>query len=265
MSYLEIENLSFSYGKREIFRDVCLSADPGEIFCLTGPNGCGKTTLQHCILGRLKPQSGSISINGRSLSDYAPRELAAETAYVPQNHTRAFPYRVLDVVAMGRLRNRRLSSGREDSEKAVQVLGELGMEELAEKEYTALSGGELQMVLVARALCQDSRILILDEPAAHLDIKHSQRILNLLCRISRQRGKMIIMSTHDFNHPLLMADSGANVRMALMHGGSLGPAERPEKLLSSGSLQEVYGIESRLLSVDGQRHFLAAWSREDGR
>lgn len=267
MSYLEVKDLAFSYGDREVFRNLSFSVEPGEIFCLVGPNGCGKTTLQHCILGHLHCKSGDILINGRSIKDFSAAGLASEIAFVPQDHSRSFPYRVLDVVAMGQIRNRHFAvSGKDDEKKAMEVLKKLGIDFLAETEYTALSGGELQMVLLARALCQDSNILILDEPAAHLDTKRAQSILMLLNRIARDDGKMILMSTHDFNHPLLFEDEGANVKMAFMEKGVLSRSGTPMEILSSGCLQDVYGIESQILEVNGvmKRHYLAAWSRERG-
>lgn len=269
MSYLRVENLSFSYGekrdknRKKVFENVSFSVETGQIFCLVGPNGCGKTTLQHCILGHLHKDSGEIYINEKPLSSYSSNALAAEIAFVPQNHVRSFPYKVIDVVAMGQIRKRHQFSSNEDINKAArEILEKLEISDLADKEYTALSGGELQMVLVARALCQDSKILILDEPAAHLDIKRTQNILMLLQKIAKEENKIIIMSTHDFNHPLLFEDEGANVRMALMENGALSKSGKPLELLSSGCLDNLYGLESQVVEIerDKTRHYLAAWS-----
>ena len=268
MSYLEVKNLSFSYGDSDVFSDESFSVDEGQIFCLVGPNGCGKTTLQHCILGYLKPDQGEILIDGRPLESYSARKLAAEIAYVPQNHTRSFPYRVIDVVAMGQIRKKRqFSSDSYMLEAAHEILKKLEIDHLEEKEYTALSGGELQMVMVARALCQDSRVLILDEPSAHLDVKRTQNILLLLTKIAKEDKKIILMSTHDFNHPLLFEDEGADVRMALMHDGSFSGSGRPGEILSGGCLDELYGINSRIVEIDAdkKRHYLATWNSNSQR
>lgn len=266
MSSLEVTGLSFSYGTRQVFSDVSFCVEPGEIFCLVGPNGCGKTTLEHCILGHLKPDSGSIRIGGKPLASYSSRALAGQMAYVPQSHTRSFPYRTLDLVAMGQIRNRQLFQlGEGSQEQALAVLEQLGIAHLADTQYTTLSGGELQMVLLARALCQDSDILVLDEPAAHLDVKRTQKILLQLAQISKNQGKTILLSTHDFNHPLLFQDEGAKVRMALMEKGTLSRSGLPTELLGSGCLMEIYGIHSRVLEVpaDKPRHYLAAWGGEE--
>lgn len=265
MSLLEVKGLSFSYGKQPVFSDVSFSIDEGQIFCLVGPNGCGKTTLEHCVLSHLKPQTGEIRIQGQPLSSYSPARLAAELAYVPQSHSRSFPYRTVDVVAMGQTRRQKpLQFGSWDLSAVVAVMEQLGISHLAETEYTALSGGELQMVLLARALVQESRLLVLDEPAAHLDVKRTQKILLLLAKLAREQGKTILMSTHDFNHPLLFEDEGADVKMALMEKGRLSRSGTPLALLSSGCLDDIYGIRSQVIEVktDKTRHYLAAWSEE---
>ncbi|MBQ2697093.1 MAG: ABC transporter ATP-binding protein [Clostridia bacterium] len=266
MSLLTVQNLSFSYGTREIFSGVSFAVEQGQIFCLVGPNGCGKTTLQHCLLGHLRPQSGSVLIEGKPLTDHTPRDLAAQLAFVPQSHSRSFPYQTVDVVALGRTRRRKpLQPGGDEREQALAVMERLGIAHLAETEYTTLSGGELQMVLLARALAQESAMLVLDEPAAHLDVRRAQGILLLLAQIAKEQGRSILLSTHDFNHPLFFEDEGADVKMALMEGGRLGRAGRPLELLSSGCLKEVYGIESRVVTVkaDKERHYLAAWAETD--
>ena len=263
MSLLEARELAFSYGDKPIFADVGFSVGKGQVFCLVGPNGCGKTTLVHCILAHLKPTSGSILIDGADVAGLSPRERAAKIAYVPQTHVRSFPYRTVDVVAMGRTRQQRfLGSDTGAIESALRTMARLNIDHLAETEYTALSGGELQMVLVARALAQESEILVLDEPAAHLDVKRMQDILLMLAELARDHGTTIVLSTHDFNHPLMLQDEGADVRMALMNDGRFSATGTPLDMLSSDLLGSVYGVQSRIveLQTTPPRHFLAVWS-----
>lgn len=263
MSLLEVKDLSFSYGEKQIFSQVSFEVDIGQVFCLVGPNGCGKTTLEHCILSHLRPQNGQILIRGKKIEEYSSRELAEEIAYVPQSHTRSFPYKTIDVVAMGQTRRHgMLHSGDVQPEKILQYMEQLGIAHLAETEYTTLSGGELQMVLLARALVQESSILVLDEPAAHLDVKRTQNILQMLCKLVKEQGKTIVLSTHDFNHSLFFQDEGVDVKMALMENGNLSKSGAPIELLSSGFLKDIYGISSQVLKVfaDKPRHYLAAWS-----
>lgn len=268
MSLLEVKDLAFAYGDKPVFENASFSVDRGQVFCLVGPNGCGKTTLEHCLLAHLKPQRGSISIDGKDLSAFSPRQLAAEIAYVPQNHVRSFPYRTVDMVAMGCTRQQRfMESSAGSVERALGMMERLGIAHLAEVEYTTLSGGELQMALVARALVQDSRILVLDEPTAHLDVKRGLDILLTLRDLACEREKTIVLSTHDFNQPLMLQDEGADVRMALMENGAMSEAGTPLDMLSSGCLNDLYGIQSQVVELAGSpaRHYLAMWSGDGER
>lgn len=262
MSWLEVRNLDFSYGNKKIFEKVDLDIQPGEIFCLVGPNGCGKTTLQHCILGLLKPEKGTILLKGKPYLSYSVRERARIAAFVPQNHTCAFPYRVADVVAMGNIRKKSpfdLSLRREEK-LAREIMEQMGILSLAEKEYNSLSGGELQLVLIARALCQQSDMLVLDEPTAHLDVRRAQELLRLISELAKS-GKTILMATHDFNQPLFFEDEGNRVKMALMDQGRLSTSDLPLSLLTSGEADRIYGVHSQVaeLSADKKRHYFVIW------
>lgn len=268
MSLLEVDDLAFSYGSKPVFEHVSFTVNAGQVFCLVGPNGCGKTTLEHCVLRHLQPQHGSISVNGKELSAYSERDLAGEIAYVPQTHTRSFPYRTVDVVAMGLTRQQRFMDSRANNEsRALEVMEQLGIRHLAETEYTTLSGGELQMTLLARAIVQGSNMLVLDEPVAHLDVRRTQDILLLLARLANEGGLGILLSTHDFNHPLLLQDEGVNVQMGLMESGHLSAVGVPLEVLSSNCLNDIYGIESQVVEIPGTppHHFLATWSNNNDR
>lgn len=265
MSLMEVRSLSFAYGKKAVFQDVSFCLEPGQIFCLVGPNGCGKTTLVHCVLSHLKPRSGSVLVRGKEVSSYTDRELAAELAYVPQTHTRAFPYQTLDVVSMGRIRKHRWAAcGKEDREAALACMERLGIGHLWDAPYTTLSGGELQTVLLARAIAQESSILVLDEPGSHLDIRHSLELNQRLAALAKEQNTAVLLSTHDLNQPLDLLDNGADVKMALMENGELSEASSPLEMLDSDLLGKLYGIESRLLTVNAgsERHFVATWKEE---
>lgn len=265
MSLLEIRSLSFAYGPKSVFTDVSFSLEPGQVFCLAGPNGCGKTTLLHCVLSHLKPHSGTVLIDGKELSSYSDRALAKELAYVPQTHVTSFPYTVLDVVAMGRIRNHRWPVCDEsDHSAAKDCLEKLGIGHLADSAYSALSGGELQTVLLARAIVQDSRVLLLDEPYSHLDLKRSLELNLFLASLTKERNTAVLLTTHDLNRPLELSDAGADVKMALMENGRLSPAASPEEVLTSGLIEQLYSVKSRLLTIpaDHERHCLAVWKEE---
>ena len=275
MNAVEVQDLSFSYGHRPVFSHVSFQVKSGEIFCLVGPNGCGKSTLLRCILGHLQPQAGEIRIGGKLLAEYRAPTLADQLAYVPQSHTRAFPFRTVDVVGpWGQIRKGGLFAGQTgQTRRAMAVLEQLHLAHLAETEYTSLSGGELQMVLLARALCQDSETLVLDEPAAHLDLGRTHDLLSVLQKIAREQGKTILLSTHDCNHALQLEDSGATVRMALMEQGQLSPGDTPLMLLRSDCMKQLYGMESRVVTVpdawrapfsgylEGRRTHMTRWLR----
>lgn len=269
MSFVEIKDLTVKYGEKTVFAALDLSIERGEIFCLIGPNGCGKTTLQHTLLQLIKPFSGEIFVDGRAASSYKTRQMASKIAFVPQSHARTFPYQTVDVVAMGSLRTRGIFGSDEQgsTEKAREIMEALGIGQLADVPYTTLSGGELQMVMIARALCQESEMLVLDEPTAHLDIGKAQEILRTISRINREEKKTILIASHDLNQPLYFEDEGNPVRMALMNEGRISQVAGPRELLESEAPKKLYGVDSRVLSVDAggkKRHFLVTWKEADG-
>lgn len=261
MSLISVKNLSFAYGTKQIFSDINFDVENGQVFALVGPNGCGKTTLEHCLLSHLKAQSGSIFINGKDISSFSAPQLAEWLSYVPQNHARSFPYKTVDVVAMGQTRNRKsTSSDAALNKKAMDILSSLGLEQFAQTEYTSLSGGQLQLVLIARALMQDSKILVMDEPCAHLDVKRTKNIIQII-KTAVQQNKAVIMSTHDFNHPIMLQDEGVNIKMAVMNNGHISNVDTPLKLMQGSLLKEIYDINSQIVKIkaDKDRHFIASW------
>ncbi|MBR1610972.1 MAG: ABC transporter ATP-binding protein, partial [Methanobrevibacter sp.] len=167
----EVRNISFSYDDEEIFSGISFSIDKGDVLCILGPNGTGKTTLIKCLNGLHDISSGEILINGKNIKKLSFREISTHIGYIPQSHVPSFPFKVIDVVVMGRAPYLNLTDSpkKEDMDIAVNALKTLGIEHLRNKEYTNLSGGERQLVFLARILCQQPDILILDEPTSHLD------------------------------------------------------------------------------------------------
>ncbi|MFS3134979.1 ABC transporter ATP-binding protein [Gluconacetobacter sacchari] len=199
MTGLVVDALSFARGGRTVLDRVSFVMGPGEMVALLGPNGAGKTTLLRLLLRLLRPRSGRVLLDGRPVAAMTRRVLATHLAYVPQGHGVVFPYRVRDVVALGRLAGGAMLAPvvpAADREAAEQAMARLAIGHLAGRSYAALSGGERQAVLIARALAQGARLLVLDEPETGLDYGQQQRLSDLLRRLAAE-GYGILATTHD--------------------------------------------------------------------
>ena len=248
---IEARNLCFSYGSGSVLEGISFSADSGSLIAVLGPNGVGKTTFFRCLLGFLKPSSGSVLINGKDVSQYSKKELAHEIAYIPQSYNPVFNHTVLDCVLMGLTSS--LSTfeqpGPEHEKKALQCLQMLGIEKLAHRGSMKISGGERQLMLIARALVQDAKVLIMDEPTSSLDYGNSFMVMKCISDL-RDRGYTILFSSHNPDQGLRWADRV----LAISDGRILadGPAE---KSLSGNVLKQLYGIDVSVNNVstrDGQ-------------
>ncbi len=194
-----VDALSFVRGGRTVLDKVSFAMAPGEMVALLGANGAGKTTLLRLVLRLLQPRSGRVLLDGHPIAGMTRRALATHLAYVPQGHGVAFPYRVRDVVALGRLAGGAMLAPvvpAADRVAADHAMARLAIGHLAGRSYAALSGGERQAVLIARALVQGARLLVLDEPETGLDYGQQQRLSDLLCRLAAE-GYGILATTHD--------------------------------------------------------------------
>ncbi|SFB61864.1 ABC transporter ATP-binding protein [Azotobacter beijerinckii] len=204
---LEAHALACGYGCRTILDNLSFTLAAGELLCLLGPNGVGKTTLFKTLLGLLPPRAGEIRLDGKATRHWPRRQFARQVGYVPQAHTPPFPFLVEDVVAMGRTAHGSLFSGPSphDREIAGQSLETLGIAALARTSYTEISGGERQLVLIARALAQEPRILVMDEPTSNLDYGNQLKVMAHVRRIADAGRMGIVLTTHHPNHALLHA------------------------------------------------------------
>ncbi len=245
---LQARGLGIGYGGTRVASGIDLVVRSGEITCLLGPNGSGKTTLFKTLIGVIPPLAGEVSMDARPLADMSVREIAERVAYVPQQHAPTFPFRVFDVVMMGRQVRRGLFSapGPPDYARTREVLEQLGMLELSDADYSRISGGQRQMVMIARALVQDTRILVLDEPTASLDYGNQVRIIGEIARLSRA-GYGIVLSTHNPDHAFAVADN-----VTLMHDGRIVADGSPEEVLVAERLSAVYGVPMSIRHLDGQ-------------
>ncbi|MCL4182167.1 MAG: ABC transporter ATP-binding protein [Burkholderiaceae bacterium] len=236
---LRARSLAFGHHGRPLGDPVSLEIGAGEVLCLLGPNGCGKTTLFRTVLGLVPALGGSVEIAGRDLVRVSRMELARCVAYVPQAHAGVFAYAVEDVVLMGRAARLGPFSmpSRADRAIALDALQRLGVAHLRLRAYTEISGGERQLVLIARALAQQAPLVVMDEPTASLDFGNQSRVLREIATL-RDRGMAVFLSTHQPEHALRIAD-----RVALMKAGCLlaqGPAR---SVMSAEALAALYGLD----------------------
>ena len=246
---LEARGLGYGYPGRAVGRDLNLALGAGEVLCVLGPNGGGKTTLFRTLLGLLEAQAGEVRLQGESLDALPRGEVARRMGYVPQGHAAQFAFTVRDVVLMGRTAHVGLfaAPGAADRAAAERAIEALGIGALADRVLTELSGGERQLAMIARALAQGARLLVLDEPTASLDFGNQVRVLRELRRLAAD-GYAVVFSSHDPGQAFLAA-SGV---LLLVRGGALRQGT-PEDVITADNLRQVYGVDVRVTAVDSVR------------
>jgi iron complex transport system ATP-binding protein len=247
---LQVESLAFGFPGRTIGRDVSFSLGAGEVMCVLGPNGGGKTTLFRTVLGLLEKHSGSITLEGGPIESLSRTEIARLIGYVPQGHSGYFAYTVRDFVLMGRTAHLGIfsSPSKKDFDVADRALASLGMAHLAGRPITEVSGGERQLALVARALAQEPRLLVLDEPTANLDFGNQVRVLERIAALA-QTGISILFSSHDPDHAFLCAQ-----RALLLAEGRALEIGAPRDVIRADTLQRLYGVSVEVLPLAGGGH-----------
>ena len=238
MTLLAVRQACVGYAQRTVLNNVDFTLSAGTICCLLGANGSGKTTLMRSILGLLKLHGGEITLDGTAIGRMSSRQRANAIAWVPQAHDGAFAFSVIDMVLMGRSPhlNTFTQPTPRDREIALAQLSSFGIAHLAERSWSTLSGGERQLTLIARALVQQPRLLLLDEPASSLDFGHQIRLLDALRQL-RQRGVTLLMSTHHPLHALAIAD-----RVIRVEANGQVSSGSPQEQLSVSALAELYGV-----------------------
>ena len=202
---IEFVNLGLAFGNRILLHDISMKIKKGCVTGILGPNGCGKSTLLNCIQ-RVTPYSGTILLNGRDIQTFRDNEIAKVLAVVPQLHKPSFPYSALDIVLTGRAAYVSYLPLQKDIEIAMASMETVGIAHLADKPYTQLSGGERQLVMIARALCQEPQIVLLDEPTSFLDIKNQHRIMDMVRGLSCKKRVTCLVTLHDPNLALSYCD-----------------------------------------------------------
>ena len=278
---ISVENLTLSYEKNLVLNNVNFSIKKGSVVTLVGPNGCGKTTLLKIINGFLRQNEGTVYIDSRNIEKIANRDLARILGHVSQMHKSSFPFSVLDVVLTGRMPYISMFStpGKEDVEKAYEVLEFMGIAHFAQRPYTQISGGERQMVMIAKALAQEPDFLLLDEPTSFLDLKNQIHVLKTIISLAKTQNITVLMTLHEPNHALLFSDEIILLRklnglengnFSTQHENSpkaypgkdstlVFPEENiissgvPEKVMTPEKIKEAYGIAVEVLEHKGKR------------
>lgn len=242
---LEVRDATCGYGNTPILENVSIRLRQGEIVCLLGPNGVGKTTIFRSMLGFLKLLSGSVYLDGVPRDGMTRREFSRNVGYVPQSHEPPFPFSVPDVVVMGRASRlgRFESPGMRDYMIADRVLEMLNISYLRTKTYTQISGGERQMVLVARSLAQNPKLLVMDEPTANLDYGNQVHVLECIKRLSGT-GLGVLMTTHSPDHAFLCCD-----RVILLTKNKRIIEGSVDDVITEDNLREAYGVEVKITEV----------------
>ena len=247
---LEARDLAFGFPGRTVGRGISFSLGAGEVMCVLGPNGGGKTTLFRTLLGLLPRHEGSVFVSSDALETLSRGEIARRIGYVPQGHTAYFAFTVREFVLMGRTAHLGAfaSPAAKDFSVASRALESLGIAALADRPVTEISGGERQLALVARALAQEPRLMVLDEPTASLDFGNQVRVLERIAALAGQ-GIAILFSSHDPDHAFLCAH-----RALLLAEGRALEVGRPEDVIRPDTLERMYRVSVQVLTTEGAMH-----------
>lgn len=247
MSHLmEMINGTFSYNTNDnIFEDINFTIDKGDIFCILGANGTGKTTLLKCLNGLIKINSGKVLYNGEDIYSFSHSQMAKNIGYIPQIHNSTFSFTIMDVVLMGRAPHIDTfsSPSKKDIKIAEESLKALNIYHMKDKPYTEISGGEQQLVFIARVLTQKPSVLLLDEPTSHLDFGNQIRTLNIIEKLANN-GLSVIMSSHFPDHAFISAN-----KVAILKGKEFIDIGTPEEVITPKNMELAYGINVDIVDI----------------
>lgn len=251
MISLSVKNISYSYNSNPLLQNISLEVKTGDILCILGPNGSGKTTLLKCLLKFNKINDGEIRIEGKSIFDIKDKDFWKKVAYVPQSKRDVFGFTALEMVEMGRNNHLGMLAepGKKDREIALAAMEKCGIMELKDKPCNQMSGGEFQLVMIARALASEPEILILDEPEANLDLKNQLVILEMLKNLSQKM--LVIMTTHSVGNAI---ETGTKALLLKKNEQSL--FGDGKKIITEKNIEKYFGIKSSVLNIqaDGKNH-----------
>ena len=244
---MEMKNLSCGYHGHAVLENINITIGTKEMWCVLGANGVGKTTFFKTALRLLEPISGRLLLNDVPLETWNRKELAKQIAYVPQNHVPPFAFTVKEVIAMGRNPHQQGMGklGEEDRRAVEEAMELLGIESLCNKDYTRISGGERQLTLIARAIAQETPILVMDEPVSNLDFGNQARIISHICGLVENLGRTVIMTTHFPDHGFL-----ADANVLMLYKDKRHCVGKGKDVITEQAVKELYDIENRILYLD---------------
>ena len=248
---LELKGLKFSYGSLPFLENITFKVDSGETLSILGPNGSGKTTVLKCINKILKLDEGGVFLDNRNMNSVGLKEMATFLSYVPQSTHSSFALSVFEMVLMGRKPYVGWNISENDKEIVFRMLKLVRLDDMAFRIFNELSGGEKQKVLIARALCQEPNILLLDEPTSNLDLKHQFEILKLIESLVRNKGLSVVMAIHDLNLALRFSD-----KIVILKEGRIYAAGDVNNTLNKKNIKEVFGVETVINSYSGKPYII---------
>ena len=246
---IEVQEVDFAYNKAPVLQDISFNLEEGEFLGIVGPNGSGKSTLLRNLDGILTPKKGAVYIDSRDQKEMSRLDIAKLIGYVPQKEGDMFPITVFETVLMGRKPHIKWMETKEDKAIVARMLEKLGLGPFAMRDINQLSGGERQKVYIARALVQQPKILLLDEPTANLDLKHQIEVLDLLLE-TKKKGVAIIIAIHDLNLALRYCD-----KFMILHQGKVF-ASGGEEVINKKNIETVYGVKVEVLEKAGQKFII---------
>ena len=266
---LDIKDLHFGFADKQVLKGIDLSLGAGEALCVFGPNGCGKSTMLECILGLNKAERGEIVIDGENVNSIKASELALKVAFIPQKSMHTFGFTVAQMVLMGRTAATGMFSSPDkgDERIALECLERVGMLGFKDRIFNSLSGGESQLVRIARALAQQTKLIIVDEPTSHLDFRHELNVIKYMVGLVKHEGISLLMSTHFPNHAMFLENHGVKSRVAIMEDGIFGAVGKASEVLSETNMARIFKIKTKVyksMESDQPMTHIAAVDFSDG-
>ncbi|KUO78244.1 MAG: iron ABC transporter ATP-binding protein [Desulfosporosinus sp. BRH_c37] len=247
----ELKGLKCGYSNKAVLKGISFTMDAGEVLCVLGPNGTGKTTLFKTILGLIKPLEGQILFNGENSMHWSRSKMAQVIGYIPQAQNTSFPFGVMDMILMGRTAHlgNFASPSQKDKKIAERAIDTLGISYLVKRIFTELSGGEKQLVLIARALAQEPEILVMDEPTSALDFGNQLKVLSHVRQLARN-GLTIIMASHVPDHAFFYS-----TKVMLLNQGGLFGLGKANEIITEKGLRELYGVNVKIIQTGIQSDY----------